>query len=125
MISIDSVVALNNTFVTADKLDIPQLLKGIERLSKLTEVINKESSGYIVRTDSFDITVSPQTRFLTKRNGVTPVEELQINDRVATATGLESVISVVEFNIEIPMVSLVFDKFFETFSSQGFFLVSD
>lgn len=125
MISIDSVIALHNTFVTGDKLSAPQLLRGMMKPSQLKHIVERESDGYLVKTKSFEILVSPDTMFVLKGNHYATPEDMVehfINiPPVLTATGFEDIVDVIRFVHEVPMIEL-FRKNSEIFLAEGFFL---
>lgn len=123
MIFKNSVVALHNSFVTADRLDTPNLLHSIHRPAILRAVLNHESKGILVETNSFGIIVSPHTKFIDSNYDLRFANKLKEGRYVLTTCGFQPVRNVLSFNVEVPMVELLFKGGFDIYLAEGFYLV--
>lgn len=123
MISVDSVVALNNNFVTIDRLTGNQMLKGVSDSSPLLKIMEGMSEAYLLETKYFQIIASPHQHFIVNPTMTLPAEELRKGDTILTIYGFQPLDLVIHLQQEVLMADLIPQS--RMFFSEGFILLSD
>jgi hypothetical protein len=127
MISQDSVLTTSNYFVTVDKINSAQMVKGVSGSETLLQKISDaESVGFYVETRYFDIYVSPFQKFIVNMKGKTGMmkaDDLEEGMEVLTYFGWEPIKLIHFFSAPKEMSNILTKSKF--FLANGFYLVSD
>lgn len=123
MIQNDSIVAIKDTFVSVERLDVGQMIQSLNGLTLLIRIEENNSSGFWLETQSFEIIVSPEQKFLTARDIYTKAKDLTVGQLVLTSDGFQAVRSIKETEGNFEMADLVTST--GNYKANGFILVSD
>lgn len=102
MISSESIIPINNGFVSVDRLEVNQSIHGKKGLTRLTLVHTHKHYGTIVETTHFSIVVSSGQLFITPK-GNKKTSELKVGELILTSddwkpiTKIESPQQIYEF----------------------------
>ena len=123
MISTRSVLALNNEFVTVDRLIPPQMMRGYSNPTMLLNVLPYLSYGILLETEYYNIITSPQQYFITPPKNATRAEDISIGEEVLTVYGFQPIKTKVFLNNKYKMCNIVTES--GVFLSDGFYMLSD
>jgi hypothetical protein len=122
MINVNSVIALDNSFVTVSRLLPNQILMGVSP-TPLVKVLEDSSEGVLVETDSFSIITSPHQLFIISPTEVREAKDLEFGDSVLTVYGFEPVKFAYGSSNVFRMANVITQSRF--LLSEGFYLLSD
>lgn len=122
MISNDSVIALNTSFVTVGRLLPNQPLRGVERDVRLLAITRMLESAIKIETDSFSIITSPQQIFIVSPTELLEARFLTDKDYTLTVDGFEPIVNIERLYDIMPMAEVYTDA--GIFISEGFYLLS-
>lgn len=122
MIKIDSVLALNNSFVTVERLLPEQVLMGVTP-TKLLKVLEDIDYGILVETDYYSIIVSPHQPFIVSPTEFMEAQNLQTGDKVLTVYGFQPITLILPLNRQFNMADIYTQS--KLFLSEGFYLVHE
>lgn len=123
MISVESVVALHNNFVTIDRLAGNQLLKGVSDSSPLLKIMEGMSEAYLLETKYFQLIASPEQKFVVSPTMCLTTEELRVGDLVLTDNGFSPIKFIHKLNFLVEMANLISRN--NLVLAEGFYILSD
>jgi hypothetical protein len=125
MISNDSVLATQNSFVVVDKITKPQWVRSFDGKvsTMLTKVLDGKSVGMLIETKHFSIIASPDQKFITSQSEYKSADQLKVGDTVLTAAGWELITLTLHIT-SLMQMSGVFTKS-KAFVANSFVLLCD
>lgn len=123
MISKDSVIATDGSFIVADKVIRKQILRGWKRPTRLLAIRDMKSTGLFIETKHFSIIVSPLQKFILDQETYTSADKLAIGDTVMTSEGFEEIVGIITLDGLHDMCSLYTDQ--NAYFANSFLLLVD
>lgn len=124
MISKNSVLALNNSFVTVERLIPPQILRGVSD-TPLLKIFKDIDSGILIETQYYSIVTSPHQQFIVSPTELMESRFLEKGDEVLTIYGFMPVTLSLMLNGGVPMEMANIVTKSGIFLSEGFYLISE
>lgn len=122
MISINSVITLQNGFVTIDKLNTNQFINVYEQhYSWLNSINFNLCKGILIETKYFDIVVSENQKFLSYDGSPVKAKNLCLSDTIKTVSGFDFITKLELLEDFVEMASLKTDS--GLFTANGFILL--